>query len=91
VVAAMNDAVAAYEGHITSLARKYQGYADAEYDDLAQEGRIAVWTTLVKGIQPSTQVIEGRMLNWIRYIRRLQSNDQVAYDELLPIEVSTEE
>jgi DNA-directed RNA polymerase specialized sigma24 family protein len=81
-----DSAVEAYEPHVKRLARQYVGYANAEFEDLAQEGRIAVWQTLARGLRPSTQVIEGRMLDWVRYLNHLQKNDAVAYEILLPIE-----
>lgn len=78
--------VAGYLGHVESLARKYIGFAEAEMDDLVQEGMIAVWQALSRGLRPSTQVIEGRMLDWVRFLRRLKHNDAIAYELLLPIE-----
>lgn len=84
--AVTDEAVAAYQSHIESLAWRYVGFANAEFDDLVQEGRIAVWQTLSRGLRPSTQVIEGRMKDWVRYLRRLVHNDAVAYELLLPIE-----
>jgi hypothetical protein len=81
-----DSAVAAYQSHIESLAWRYVGLGNAEFADLVQEGRIAVWQTLLRGLHPSTQVIEGRMKDWVRYIRRLLANDAIAYELLLPIE-----
>lgn len=78
--------VAAYQDHVEALARRYTGLRNAEFDDLVQEGMIAVWQTLKRGLRPSTLVIEGRMLSWLRYLYRLQRNDAIAYDLLLPIE-----
>lgn len=84
--AVTSEDVAAYQDHVRSLSRRFVGYFGAEFDDLAQEGDIAVWQTLRRGLRPSTQVIEGRMIDWLRYLRRLQHNDAVGYDLLLPIE-----
>jgi DNA-directed RNA polymerase specialized sigma24 family protein len=81
-----DEAVAAYQPHIESLAWRHVGFANAEFDDLVQEGRIAVWQALSRGLRPATTVIEGRMKDWVRYLRRLQHNDAVAYELLLPIE-----
>lgn len=78
--------VAAYAGLVDSLSRKLSGYGDAEYDDLYQEGNIAVFLALRAGRLPSKVVVRGRMLNWCRYLRRLQNNDAIAYDEMLPME-----
>lgn len=82
-----NDRVAAYEDHVKSLARKFVGWANAEFDDLAQEGRFAVLLSLRRGIPPSTQLIEWRMQSWVSYLRRLQHNDAVAYDLWLPSDI----
>jgi hypothetical protein len=82
----MNNQVAAYQGHVEYLARQYVGFARAEFDDLAQEGRIAVWQSLARGLRPSTAVIEGRMIDWVRYLQRLERNDAIAYERILPIE-----
>lgn len=76
----------AYAGLVDSLARRMTGYSDAEYDDLVQEGYIAVFLAHKAGAHPSKAICRGRMLNWCRYLRRLQNNDAVAYEELLPME-----
>jgi DNA-directed RNA polymerase specialized sigma subunit len=86
VAAVRSEAVAKYHAHVTRLARKYVGYSQAEADDLVQEGYIAVWQTLARGLRPSTQVIEGRMLDWCNFLGRLQRNDAIAYELMLPIE-----
>lgn len=81
-----DEQVAVYRDHVESLARRYVGFAEAELDDLVQEGLIAVWQAIGRGLRPSSEVIEGRMIDWLRYLRRLQHNDGIAYDLLLPIE-----
>jgi len=43
------------------IARPLIGYAQAEEDDLVQEGMIALW------LDTSPR---HRMLNWLRYLRR---------------------
>lgn len=86
MVAVTDTQVAAYAGLVTVLAYKLSGYSDAEFDDLFQEGNIAVLLALRAEAFPSKEVIRGRMLNWCRYLRRLQNNDAVAYEELLPME-----
>lgn len=78
--------VAAYEGWIEHLARPYVGRQGAELDDLMQEGRIAVWQTLQKGIRPSETVVQGRMSNWVRFLARQRRNEAVSYSLLLPMD-----
>jgi DNA-directed RNA polymerase specialized sigma24 family protein len=82
----MNNQVAAYQVHVEYLAKRLVGFAQAEFDDLVQEGMIAVWQTLSRGLRPSTGVIEGRMIDWVRYLQRLERNDAIAYERILPIE-----
>lgn len=81
-----SEAVGAYQDHVKRLARQYVGFANAELDDLVQEGLIAVWQSLARGLRPATLVIEGRMIDWVRYLHRLQHNDAVAYELMLPME-----
>lgn len=81
-----DEQVAAYEPLVKRLAHRLSGLGNAEFDDLAQEGRIAVWQTLARKLRPSPEVIEGRMRDWARFCRRLKQNDAIAYDLLLPIE-----
>ena len=51
-------------------ARKYVGWNMAEQDDLVQEGMIAVWVALEGGHNPSKQVVQGRMMDYIRALGR---------------------
>lgn len=81
-----SEEVGAYSGLIEGLARRMTGYAGAEFDDLVQEGMIAVWQTLARGLRPSRQVVRGRMIDWTRYLRRLTNNDAIAYEQLLPLD-----
>lgn len=63
---------------VTRIARKYQ--RRAEMDDLVQEGWITCWHALAKGVQPSDQIIEGRMQNWVRYLSR---HDGASYEQIM--------
>lgn len=51
-------------------ARKYVGWNMAEEDDLVQEGMIAVWVALESGVNPSAQVVQGRMVDYVRALGR---------------------
>lgn len=69
--------IAAYLPLTRKLAVRYERYAwgigvFAEYDDLEQEGRIAVWRTLQHGFPVSKKVVEDRMKDWIALCRRQQ-------------------
>jgi hypothetical protein len=67
------------------LAHTYRAKAvGAEYDDLVQEGLIAVWQTILRGIRVSPGVVEGRMRNYIRRQGR-QTGADSDFD-ILPLE-----
>lgn len=65
-----SEQVAEYEGLCEALARKFVGRAGAEFDDLVQEGRIAVWQSLQDGRAPSTSYVEYAMRGWVTNLRR---------------------
>lgn len=62
--------IAVFDPMVKQLARKYNGVANAEYDDLRQEGLIAVWLALLDDYVPTRDFIKNRMKNWIRKCRR---------------------
>lgn len=49
------------------------------YDDLVQEGMIAVWEALRDGFKPSNLVVEHSMMDWCKIERRKGLS---GYDEL---------
>lgn len=79
----LNEAVAAYLPLVESLARQHVGIQGVEYDDLVQEGLIAVWLTLEADGHPSAVIVRNRMIDWIRYVRRQLPAD---YEDMLPLE-----
>lgn len=74
-----SEAVAKYWPLVVSWANKFNGVGTAEFDDLVQEGAIAVWQTLEKGHIPSNAVIVNAMRDWIRHV----SHRGVSYSEAL--------
>lgn len=62
--------IAAFLPLCESLARRMNGLGGSEYDDLRQEGMIAVWESLKLGFFPTSKHVENRMRNWIAYCRR---------------------
>jgi DNA-directed RNA polymerase specialized sigma24 family protein len=78
-----------YLGLCESLAERYSRGARDEYDDLVQEGLIAVWRTLRSGKVPARANIENRMKNWLRYRGRQHRQAAGTYDKLLPLEENT--
>jgi len=87
----MNDQVGDYVGLVESLAhdiarsRRAQ-QVGAEYDDLVQEGLIAVWRTIEKGEHVSKEFVLNRMKNYMRWLGR---HTPVDYDEMLPLHDET--
>jgi len=71
-----------YERLIGDAAWKF--HKAAEYDDLYQEGMIAVWKCPPDAPQKViSEAIFNRMKDWVRYVKRLRHNQSVSYDEML--------
>lgn len=66
----LNERVAAYRPLCASLAKKFNRVGEAEFDDLEQEGLIAVWLLLERDIPVSKTAIKNRMRDWVRTCRR---------------------
>jgi DNA-directed RNA polymerase specialized sigma24 family protein len=74
--------VAQYERLIADAAWKFRNAA--EYDDLYQEGLIALWKCNPYAPTPIiSSAIFNRMKDWVRYIKRLRHNQHVSYDEIM--------
>lgn len=77
-----NDWAKQYESVVGAAAKKYS--SAAEYDDLYQEGMIALWR-----VYPSrdpkvvTTAVYNRMRNWVRYTKRLNHHQAVSYEEIV--------
>jgi hypothetical protein len=91
----MNGRVAGYRGLVESSAHKLAATrrairAGVEYDDLVQEGLLAVWQSLGKGRPPNAEHVEGRMRNWIKHLAAQAGLSQGAqhfdYEDLLPLD-----
>jgi hypothetical protein len=92
----MNDRVAAYGGLVDSLATELSRsqrarQVGAEYDDLYQEGLIAVWTALDAGVDVvGADRIRDRMRNYMRWLGRLRIHDtNVPYEEWVEVDDTT--
>ena len=80
-VAVTDNDVAAYREAVESLARQYVDRSImCEYDDVVQEGLIAVWESLRDGQPPSTEWIRLAMRQYRRKMRRLRKGDTLAED-----------
>lgn len=71
-----------YERVIANAAYKFR--SAAEYDDLYQEGMIAVWRC-PPDADPSyvAAAVFNRMKNWVRYVKRLRHYQTVSYEEIV--------
>lgn len=83
----VDQALAAHQGLVESLATELSRSpsakrVNAEYDDLVQEGLIAVWQSTERGTNPAL-VIKNRMLNWIRFLGK---RDGESYATHLPLD-----
>jgi len=74
--------IAAYEKLVNSAAHKFR--AAAEYDDLYQEGMIAVWKC-PPDASPElvSAAVYNRMKDWVRYTKRLRHYHSVSYEEIM--------
>lgn len=80
-LAVANEDVAAYMQTVKKLARMYVDRSImCEYDDVVQEGLIAVWESLSDGQPPSTEYIKWAMKQYRRKMRRLRKGDTLAED-----------
>jgi len=78
-----------YLGLCETLAERYSRGARDEYDDLVQEGLIAVWRTLLSGKTPARVHVENRMKNWLKLRNRQHREGAADYDKILPIKEET--
>lgn len=92
-MASPDQLIGEYENIIVSAANKFSGAA--EYEDLYQEGLIALWKcppdTLLSLKEKRdgsdrtyvSKAVHNRMKNWVRYIKRLRHNQSVSYVEMV--------
>lgn len=90
----MNRRIADYRDAVEAIALRISRgvvarQVRAEYDDLVQEGLIQVWLTLERGLKPSAQLIENRMVDYVRLIGTQVGRGRewnVPYEVLLPLD-----
>ena len=71
-----------YERVIKAAAHKFRHAA--EYDDLYQEGMIAVWRSPPDAASETVNsAIFNRMKDWMRYVKRLRHMHSVSYEEMV--------
>lgn len=81
----MSDRVAAYRGLVESVANRYRSrHILAEYDDLVQEGLIAVWNALERGVEPGPGYVRNRLRDYVRKLNRPSRHEEtLAYEDEL--------
>lgn len=71
-----------YERVISTAAWRFRNAA--EYDDLYQEGMIAVWNCPPDSDpQFVSKAVYNRMKDWVRFVKRLRHNQSVSYEDIL--------
>lgn len=87
----MNDRVAGYRGLVESVAQRLvrtrrAQQVGAEFDDLVQEGLIAVFKKLRDGVDVVGEAhVRDRMRDYIKWLGRTEF---VPYEEMLPLDDS---
>lgn len=61
-----DEAVAKFFPLVDLFARRFEGVANTEYDDLFQEGSIYVFRQVRDGKEPSGEGIKNAMRDWVR-------------------------
>lgn len=76
------ETIGEYERVIAAAAYRFR--KAAEYDDLYQEGMIAVWLCPPDAdTQYVNAAVFNRMKNWVRYVKRLRHFQTVNYEEIV--------
>jgi len=71
-----------YEKVVAAAAWRFRNAA--EYDDLYQEGMIAVWKCPPDSDpQFISKAVYNRMKDWVRYVKRLRHYQSVSYEEMM--------
>ena len=79
-MAAIDTKIAEFLGLIEHLATQYARFAANDYDDLRQEGMIAVWHAFERGQAPTEQIIRWRMRDYLKRTRERGTYTPLEYD-----------
>ena len=83
MAAVTSQEVAAYQQMVEDLAHRYVDLSVmCEYDDLVQEGLIAVWNSLAVGRPPSGEYVKWRMRRWRTTMERQRRGDPIAESDM---------
>lgn len=75
--------VAAYQQLVEDLAHKYVDLSVmCEYDDLVQEGLVAVWDSLRRDRPPSAEYVRLYMRGWRTRMERQRRGDPIAEQDM---------
>ncbi len=72
--------IAQYAPLVEHMAWRYAGFRNCEFDDLRQEGLIAVWNALKFCNTPTVDIIKERLRAWVRHVTR---EGMGGYDEYI--------
>ena len=71
-----------YEKIVAAAAHRFR--RAAEYDDLYQEGMIAVWSCPPDATPKYiASAVYWRMKNWVRFVKKLRHHQSVDYEEIV--------
>jgi DNA-directed RNA polymerase specialized sigma24 family protein len=83
VTAVASEEVAAYRQLVEDLAHRYVDLSVmCEYDDLVQEGLIAVWESLSRDRPPSAEYVRYAMRIWRTRMERQRRGDPIAEQDM---------
>lgn len=83
MVAVTSEEVAAYQQLVEDLAHRYVDLTVmCEYDDLVQEGLVAVWESLRRDRPPSAEFIKLYMRGWRTRMERQRRGDPIAEQDM---------
>lgn len=82
-MAVTSQEVAAYRQLVEDLAHRYVSLkVMCEYDDLVQEGLVAVWDSLRRGRAPSAEYVRLYMRGWRTKMERQRRGDPIAEQDM---------
>jgi DNA-directed RNA polymerase specialized sigma24 family protein len=65
-----SDDVRPFTKLVERVAHRYHGVRGAEYDDLYQEGMVAVCFAITYGFIPDEDDVKDRVRSWVRHVSR---------------------
>lgn len=78
-----DEEIAEYRPLCETIARPLVGLANAEADDLEQEGLLHVWLRLRAGDVPAAKFIRYRMQNYCRFLAKQNRGEGASYSDVV--------